>query len=203
MTTATHRRSSPRESRPEDAESGWGVRDYDPDRDAEAVSRIDTSFTTTRLYAMHLDADGVRLEPVPAPSGSGKRFPIDLSADAWQKGHVALLDGEVRGFIAAAIKAWNCRMAIWHFYVDLPFRGRGGGRALMRAAVAWGRTAGARTAWIETTHLNDPGIQAYRRLGFEICGFDTSLYRGTPAEGEIAVYMARSIGEEEANGDVP
>jgi hypothetical protein len=72
MTAATHRRS-PRESRAEGVGSGWIVRDYDPDRDAEAVSRIDTSFTTTRLYAMLLDDDGVRLEPVPAPPGSGKR----------------------------------------------------------------------------------------------------------------------------------
>ena len=39
--------------------AGWVVRGYDPDRDAEAVSRIDTSFTTTRLYAMLLDDDGV------------------------------------------------------------------------------------------------------------------------------------------------
>ncbi|AUX42269.1 uncharacterized protein SOCE26_036990 [Sorangium cellulosum] len=93
-----------------------------------------------------------------------------------------------------SVEEWNRRMSIWHFYIDLPYRGRGGGRELMRAGIEWGRRAGAKMAWIETTHLNDPGIQAYRRLGFEICGFDASLYRGTPAEGEIAVYMACPIG---------
>jgi hypothetical protein len=63
----------------------------------------------------------------------------------------------------------------------------------MHAALEWGRRAGARTAGIETTHLNLPGIDAYHRMGFEICGFDTSLYRETPAEGEIAIYMARPL----------
>jgi hypothetical protein len=31
------------------------------------------------------------------------------------------------------------------------------------------------------------------RLGFEICGFDTTLYRGTPHPGEVAVFMAHRI----------
>jgi hypothetical protein len=34
---------------------------------------------------------------------------------------------------------------------------------------------------------------AYRRLGFEICGFDTTLYRGTNDEDGLAVYMARLL----------
>jgi ribosomal protein S18 acetylase RimI-like enzyme len=63
----------------------------------------------------------------------------------------------------------------------------------MDAAVDWARGAGALTVWIETSHVNHPGIAAYRRLGFDICGFDTTLYRGTPAEDETALYMARLL----------
>jgi GNAT superfamily N-acetyltransferase len=103
------------------------------------------------------------------------------------------MGGEVRGFIAVAFEEWNRRMSIWHFYVDRPLRGRGGGRALLQPALEWGRAAGAKTAWVETTNLNHPGIEAYRRLGFELCGFDSSLYRGTETSDEIAVFLARAI----------
>jgi ribosomal protein S18 acetylase RimI-like enzyme len=112
-----------------------------------------------------------------------------------------VLDDEARGFNAWDLEAWNRRMRIWHFYVDLPYRRRGGGRMLMDAAIAWARSASTVTAWVETSQVNQPGIAAYRRLGFDICGFDTTLYRGTSAENETAVYMARFMGAEGAIED--
>jgi len=63
---------------------------------------------------------------------------IDLDADPWEHALVACLEGRVRGFIAMAVEPWNRRMSIWHFYVDLPVRERGGGRVLMDAAIRWG-----------------------------------------------------------------
>src|SRR5258708_34223574 len=102
---------------------------------------------------------------------SHKRFPVDLEADAWEHSRVAALDGVVRGFIAWALGSWNRRLTIWHFYVDLPYRARGGGRALLDAAAEWARGAGALTAWIGTSHVNPPGIAAHRRLGLPHRGF--------------------------------
>ena len=63
----------------------------------------------------------------------------------------------------------------------------------MEAALAQVRGLGALTAWIETTNLNHPGVLAYQRLDFRICGFDLSLYHGTPNEGEFSLFLARNL----------
>ena len=172
---------------------GWIIREFDAARDAEAVKRLDTSYSTDQMYVVRREGDGILLEPQPLDAPRRKRFPVDLDADECEHGRVAVLDGELRGFIAWDLEEWNQRMRIWHCYVDLPYRRRGCGRMLMDAALAWAKSAGAVTAWLETSQLNHPGIVAYRRFGFEICGFDTTLYRGTSAEGETAVYMARLL----------
>lgn len=174
--------------------SPWILRVFDADRDADAVSRLDTSIVSDRGYRVRRDgADALRLELAPLAAPIRKRLPIDLAADAWTDARVVELDGAVRGFVAWGIAAWNRRATIHHFYVDAPVRGRGAGRLLMSAALAEARRAAARTAWVETPAVNHPAIAAYRRLGFDVCGFDTTLYRGTDGEGEVAVYLAHLL----------
>lgn len=68
----------------------------------------------------------------------------------------------------------------------------------MDAALGWAARRGLVTAWVETSSTNQPGIAIYRRLGFEICGFDTTLYGGTPSDSEFAIYMARAVEERRA-----
>jgi ribosomal protein S18 acetylase RimI-like enzyme len=77
--------------------------------------------------------------------------------------------------------------------VDAARRRRGIGRQLLETALAPAREAGARTAWVETSNLNLPGVRAYERLGFQLCGLDTSLYVGTAAEGEVALFLSRTL----------
>jgi GNAT superfamily N-acetyltransferase len=170
----------------------WVIREFDAVGDADAVSRIDTSYTSDQVYAVHRSGDVVALAPTSITVPHSKREPVDL-AGPWTHGRVALLDDRVRGFIAWGFEAWNRRMTIGPFHVDRPYRRRGGGRGLVEAALDWARRTGVLTAWIETSSVNHAAIAAYRRLGFEICGFDTTLYRGTPNQGEVAVYMARLI----------
>jgi len=68
-------------------------------------------------------------------------------------------------------------------------------RSELQRAIESGKTIGALSAWVETSNLNHPGILAYQRLGFALCGFDLTLYQGTPSEGEFAIYLARPIAE--------
>ena len=65
---------------------------------------------------------------------------------------------------------------------------------LMDAALAWAKSAGAVTAWLETSQLDHSGRRRLSTLRLRgICGFDTTLYRGTSAGDETAVYMARLL----------
>jgi ribosomal protein S18 acetylase RimI-like enzyme len=106
---------------------------------------------------------------------------------------VALSEERAVGVVSTEYQAWNRRAIIWHLYVSVGRRRLGIGRRLVETALAAAREAGARTAWLETNNLNVPGVRAYERLGFRLCGLDTSLYDGTPAEGEVALFFCRSL----------
>ena len=170
------------------------VRAVDIERDAGALAAIDTSFTTAHVFKANVH-DGIPcLAPVEVTPPIRKRFPLRLDNDPRQECWV-IADGRgaIVGFSAVAHEPWNRRLVFWHYYVDLACRRRGFGRLLMDRAIARGRDVGAMTVWAETSNVNYPGILAYRRMGFEICGFDLTHYLGTPAEGEFAVFLSRAI----------
>jgi GNAT superfamily N-acetyltransferase len=178
------------------------IRPFDMDTDAAAVARLDTSFTTRRIFKVERGDPGVSLDSVPIEAPIEKRFPLGLDDDPWKFGWVVMDGDALAGFIATATEEWNKRLVIWHFYVDRPRRRDGFGRQLIEHAVAHGASAGMMTAWVETSNLNYPGVQAYGRLGFDICGFDLTLYRGTPSHREFALYLARPINLAVAMSDV-
>lgn len=169
------------------------VRRFDPDRDCTGVLALDTEFETDREYVVNRAADRLELATARLPAPYRKRFPLELGADPWTDGFVAVDEGRVLGFVATSLQSWNARLTIWHLYVDRTARGRGVGRALVEHALTAGREAGARTAWAETSNRNYPGVLVYTQLGFRLCGFDLSLYVGTVAEGEFALYLARDL----------
>jgi GNAT superfamily N-acetyltransferase len=170
------------------------IRTFDPARDTAAVLRLDTSVTSDAIFESTIDDEAMRIRPVPASSGFELRFPIDLSEPKWETAYVATVDDAVCGFVAMNYHKWNRRLAIWHFYVDRPWRRRGIGRRLMEQALQVGLQLSALTAWVETSNRNVPGITAYRRLGFSLCGCDRTLYTGTPYENEFAIYLSQPIG---------
>ena len=53
--------------------------------------------------------------------------------------------------------------------------------------------SGARTVWLETTSMNVPGIRAYERLGYRLCGCDTTLYDTLVYADEAALYFSKPL----------
>ena len=169
------------------------IREFDRLTDEGALSELDTSFTSEFAYDIVPGENSLELRLAPVALQLQKRFPLDLDQPIWDQGFVAVEEGKLRGFIATRYESWNRRLAIVHFYVDLPHRHLGIGRCLMERAIESGLRAGALAAWVETSNYNHPGILAYQLLGFSLCGFDLTLYQGTPSEGEFAIYLARPI----------
>lgn len=163
--------------------------------DVAGIAALDTSFTTELVYAAEAGPEGVRLTIERAPAPILKRFPLDdLNGErAWSEAWVADDGDRIVGFAAASYLAWNRRVLLWHFYVDPARRGQGLGRRLIDAVDAYGRMAGARRLWLETSNLNVAGVEIYRRLGFDLCGVDLSLYEGTAAEGEFALFLHKTL----------
>ena len=85
-------------------------------------------------------------------------YPVELTRDG--RGWVSEEDGEIAGF-SVARRNGN----IWALFVDPPREGRGHGRALHDAMIAWMRAEGIRRAWLST----DPATRAdafYRAQGW-------------------------------------
>jgi ribosomal protein S18 acetylase RimI-like enzyme len=165
-------------------------------RDAEAIGRLDTSFTTTAVYDAAATEAGVTLTVRTLPAPLTKRFPLDDLTDPRRPyDHTwAAWDGErCAGFAATSYEPWNRRLTLWHLYVDPAYRRRGVARQLLKSVEPHGHAHGARHLWLETSSLNVPGVAAYRALGFSLTGTDLTLYDGTPAEGETALFFSRPI----------
>ncbi|MGW2204525.1 GNAT family N-acetyltransferase [Streptomyces sp. NPDC001774] len=171
--------------------------------DQSALAALDDSFTTEYVYEV-ASGDvgfGLRLTAVDPPlvkvfpaEDEPEDGPGDGGADDGRHEIVAVdADGRPVGFIAVAVEEWNRRLVVHQLTVGPGHRGRGIGGELMRRALAHGREHGARTAWLEVTSVNVPAVRAYRRMGFRLCGLDTTLYTGTESEGETALFMARPL----------
>ena len=170
------------------------IRALDRKRDRRAVEAIDTAFDTDVVFDLvttprRLDLVERRLErPLT------KRYSIaEVFAPwaSWDRGWVAE-DSEVRGFATVAHEAWHARLVLWFLYIAPAWRRRGVGRALLAEAEAHGREVGATHVWLETSNVNVPGVRAYERLGYALCGADARYY-GDYAPGETALYLAKPL----------
>jgi ribosomal protein S18 acetylase RimI-like enzyme len=173
------------------------IRRSDVERDAELIKQLDTSFATDTIFDVTSDGRTFRLVEKRVDPPVEKHFPLDEldTAGEWENAWLALdLDRPV-GVIATQHSSWNQRVVVWHLYVATSHRRQGIARRLLETALGAATKAGARTAWIETSNLNVPGVRAYERLGFELSGLDTTLYDGTPAAGEVALFLSRLLTE--------
>ena len=171
------------------------IRDMDRVADRAAVAAIDTSFETSTIFDVVLGARRIDLVERRLATPLVKRYPIgDAFAfwASWDTGFVAD-DGGICGFAAVEFEAWHARLILWHFYVSPERRRQGIGRALLARVEDHARSVGAERVWLETSNLNVPGIAAYERLGYTLCGADTTLYDATLAASETAIYLAKRV----------
>jgi len=170
------------------------IRELDRTRDRRAIEAIDTSFETDVIFDMVTRERGIELVERPLERPMTKRYSIrEIFAPwaSWETGWVAE-DGGVRGFATVQHEPWHQRLVLWFLYLDRPFRRRGLGRALLAEVEAYGRRVGATHVWLETSNVNVPGVRAYDRLGYTLCGAD-ALYYGAYMPGETALYLAKML----------
>jgi len=170
------------------------LRPFDQGTDVEPARSLDLSFSTCRIFRAAKAAETLSLMTVALEADLEKRFPLFLDQSDWSDAWILAEDNALRGLIATAVSIWNKRLIIREFFVDRPHRRRGFGRLLLDRAINRGIEMGMATAFVETSNLNHPGVIAYERLGFELCGFDLSLYSGAPCPEEFALFLSRDIG---------
>jgi ribosomal protein S18 acetylase RimI-like enzyme len=164
--------------------------------DIAAISGIDTSFATDLVYRVKRDGLAFVLNQEPVEPAVKKTFPLP-KLPLSDRLFVACSGEEIVGVAQLEFEAWNGRARIEHLYVTPSYRGQGVGRALVEALDQRAREEeGVRCLWLETSNINHPGIQFYRRMGFELCGLDETLYQaGSPdlIPGEVALFFTFPI----------
>jgi|SRR5579862_131822 len=171
------------------------IRSGNVERDAESIRSLDTSFETGAIFDVQADGLGFRLVEKTVEPPITKTFDLGRldATHEWERVWLAVDEDHAVGVVATQYEAWNHRIVIWHLYVNRSHRRLGIGRRLVTTALLAAREQGARTAWLETSNLNLPAVRAYEHLGFQLCGLDTSLYDGTPSEGEVALFLCRPL----------
>lgn len=170
------------------------IRELDRKKDRRAVEAIDTAFETTEVFDLVTTARRVELVERALEAPLVKRYSIgEVFAQwaTWDHGWVADADG-VRGFATTEYEGWNGRLNLWFLYISPPWRRRGVGRALLERVEAHGRQVGASHVWLETSSANVPGVRAYERLGYSLCGADRTYY-GRYMPGETAIFLAKAL----------
>ena len=167
-------------------------------QDVGALSELDTTFVTERIYRPVREALSFRLVEETVRPSLRKRYdfrPADpLERQQWDYTAIAEEDDQLAGFAAAQYTAWNRRVAVWHLYVAPPFRRQGVGTRLLEEIDRFARSVQARCLWLETQNVNYPAIQFYRHSGFRFCGFDESLYDPqSQMSEEIALFFVRPV----------
>lgn len=170
------------------------IRELDRRTDRRAVEAIDTSFETSSVIDVVTRARAIELVERVLEAPITKRYSIDEVFAPWARWSAGWVadEGGVRGFATAAYEPWHERLVLWFLYIAPAWRRRGVGRVLLEHVEAHGRKVGATHVWLETSNVNVPGIRAYERLGYTLCGADRLFY-GSYMPGESAVYLAKTL----------
>jgi ribosomal-protein-alanine acetyltransferase len=102
------------------------------------------------------------------------------SGSSW----VAERDGRVVGFLIGRVAADE--FEILNVAISRSHRRRGIASALVKAALEWSRTAGARRAYLEVRTSNEVAIGLYERHGFTVCGRRARYYQH-PVEDAVVL----------------
>ncbi len=170
------------------------VRELDRDTDRRGVEAIDTAFETTTVFDLVTSPRRIELVERPLEKPLVKRYSIAEVFAAWARWDAGWVadDGGIRGFATVEHEPWHARLILWFLYVAPAWRRRGVGRALLERVEQHGRSVGANHVWLETSNVNVPGVAAYERLGYSLCGADR-LYYGRYMPGETAIYLAKTL----------
>jgi ribosomal protein S18 acetylase RimI-like enzyme len=178
---------------------GIAIQELD-EHNVQDVNRCDGTFIVDSQLVLHAENGIIHYSVVGVPPYQ-KHYPPDEIDYTTYIAHPdkAIFFAYVGGQLAGQIrlrKNWNRYAYVEDIAVDIQYRERGVGRALMARAVAWAKTKQLPGIMLETQNNNVAACQFYERCGFKLGGFDRYLYKGiTQSTEEIALYWYLLFGE--------
>lgn len=167
-------------------------------RDLEACEALDHSYTTDRVWQMETRevnaALTVTFRVARLPREIRVNYPRqgeDLLA-GWQRRDVLLVAqeaGRVYGYVGLNAQVEYGIASVGDLVVDRPWRRRGIGTALLRAAARWGRDHDLVRVVIGVQTKDYPAIQFCQSRGLTLCGYNDHYW---PSQ-DIAVFFGESL----------
>ena len=185
--------------------------------DALALHKLDYSFETDRIYALHvigklaqnddvsqtLDKPALAFElwetPVDPPLYKSfreyehKLEGVETRLRSVQGGYVALAGGQIAGAILLNVEQWRSVARIEDIIVGRQFRRFGIGTLLLKCASDWARNRSCWAIVLETQNVNYPAIQFYLRNGLEVWSVHQHFYPPGSVEHEVAIFMGKKL----------
>lgn len=159
----------------------------------QSVKQYGSSFEVTSKLVLHAENGKIHYTIIDVPPyrkqyGLERFDPETCVSNPNRIVFFAYVNDELAGQIRVS-KNWNAYAYIHDIAVDEKYRGQGVGRALMERAIEWAKSQGFPGMMLETQDNNVAACRFYERCGFELCGFDTHLYKAMdPGTDEIALY---------------
>lgn len=168
--------------------------------DCAALRTLDTSYTSDLRWRLERDGTAFRWVETRLPRPFHKVFPLELDPpEPPTLDLCAWIGGRLAGYAEAVREAWNRRLRLEHFYVEPTWRGQGVGRALLAEVLSRAAHLDVRGVWVECQDVNPAALRFYLAQGFEVCGWDESLYDPAgAAAGETALFLFHPLADAEA-----
>jgi GNAT superfamily N-acetyltransferase len=167
-------------------------------RDLEVCEALDHSYTTDRVWQMDArEANGaltVTFRVARLPREVRVNYPRqgeDLLA-GWRRRDgflVADEDGRAYGYVALNARVEHGIAWVGDLVVDRPWRRRGIGTALLRAAAQWGRDHDLGRLVIEVQTKDYPAIRFCQSRGLTFCGYNDHYW---PSQ-DIVLFFGESL----------
>jgi ribosomal protein S18 acetylase RimI-like enzyme len=162
-------------------------------KNAADINKCDGEFIIDARLVLNLENDRIRfhvenMTPVRKRYQQDQIDPGNYQENPNQTIFFAYMDGQLAGQVILR-KNWNNFAYVEDIVVDLKFRRRGIGKALILQAKKWARERRLAGIMLETQNNNVGACKLYEHCGFQLAGLDRFLYKGLhPDTYEIALY---------------
>lgn len=167
------------------------------DKKIYAGKKFTAVYKTNGYYDICATNSGFSINYVPFEKEIDKSFD-DVFFNDWLEDAIAFgafEDEKLIGYIEGSMENWNNRFRISNIVIfDSAKRNKGIGKMLLKIITEKAILFNARMMILETQSCNEKAISFYKKMGFDIIGFDLYSYSNSdPLKHEIRIEMGKKL----------